>query len=89
MDEIWLVAVTEAYCAKDASRRLQEYAVSREEVIDKYLVEQRELKRWVDRNIEAGTCAAAVLELRKRREEMKHERAEQRIKLANRQILHG
>jgi integrase len=74
MDEIRLLAGSEAYRAKDAARRLQEMtAQSRLQVIEAYFAANPEVKRWVDRNIEAGTCAAAVSELREKKEEWRQE----------------
>ena len=74
MDEIWLLAGSEAYRAKDAARRLQEMtAQSRLRVMEAYFAANPEVKRWVDRNIEAGTCAAAVSELREKKEEWRQE----------------
>jgi hypothetical protein len=79
MDEIWNLAVSEAYCAKDAHRRMQELVgLSREGVIETYLTQQPELKRFVDRSVEAGACTAALRQLQERRQEMTLERAEQR-----------
>lgn len=79
MDDIWQVAVSEAFGAKDASRRMQELSgLSRDQVIETYLATQPELRRWVIRNIDAGTCAIAIQQLRERRDEMQQERAEQR-----------
>jgi hypothetical protein len=75
MDEIWLLAGSEAYGAKDGERRLQEMSVqSRIQVIDGYLAMNPEIKRWVDRNVEAGTCAAAVAELREKKERLRQSR---------------
>lgn len=69
MDEIWLLAGSEAYGAKDAVRRLQETTgQSRLQVIESYFAANPEMKRWVDRNIEARTCATAVSELREEKE---------------------
>ncbi len=49
MDEIWLLAVSEAYGAKDATRHLQEMTEqSRLDVIQAYFAANPELKRWVD-----------------------------------------
>ena len=79
MDEIWFQAVSEAYGAKDATRRLQE--MQRQtgvEVIEGYFSANPEIKRWVDRNIEAGTCVAAVSELREKREQFRKWKEEQR-----------
>jgi hypothetical protein len=78
MDEIWLLAGSEAYSAKDAARRLQEMTgQSRLQVIEAYFAANPEVKRWVDRNIAAGTCAAAVSELRERKERFREWRQEE------------
>ena len=50
---------------------------SRLDVIELYFGANPELKRWVDRNIEAGTCAAAVSELREEKERLRQWRQEQ------------
>jgi len=79
MDEIWLQAGIEAYGAKDGARRLQEMmGQTRVQVIDSYFAENPEIKRWVERNIEAGTCNQAVTELREKREMLKQLRQDQR-----------
>ena len=63
---------TEAYGAKDGARRLQGMTgQSRLQVVEAYLAENPEIKRWVDRNIEAGTCAAAVSELREEKQRLR------------------
>jgi hypothetical protein len=86
MDEIWLLAGSEAYGAKDAARRLQEMTgQSRLQVIEAYFAANPEVKRWVDRNIEAGTCAAAVSELREKKERFREWRQERRGGAAQRE----
>ena len=80
LDKIWLLAVSEAYGAKDAARRMQEMTgQSRLEVVEAYFAANPEVRRWVDRNIEAGTCAAAVSELQEKMEGFRKWRQEQRI----------
>jgi hypothetical protein len=72
MDEIWLLAVSEAYGAKDGARRMGEMAGrSRLDVIEMYFDENPEVKRWVDRNMKVGTCSAAVSELREKEQRYK------------------
>ena len=84
MDEIWLLAGSEAYGAKDAVRRLQEMTgQSRLQVLEAYFAANPEMKRWVDRNIEAGTCASAVSELRERKERFRERRQDQIGKAAS------
>jgi len=79
VDEIWYQALSEANGAKDAVRRLQEMqGQTRLEVIEAYFRANPEIKRWVDRNIEAGTCAAAVSELREKREQFRQSKQPQR-----------
>jgi hypothetical protein len=72
--EIYLVAGIEAYAAKDGARRLAELMLPEVQVVEKYLAENPEMRRWVERNIETGTCAAAVAELRKRKERIRQAR---------------
>ena len=75
MDEIWLLAVSEAYGAKDGTRRLGEMAgQSRLQVIEAYFMANPEIKRWVDRNVESSTCAAAVSELQEKKEQLRQSR---------------
>jgi hypothetical protein len=76
--EIYLLAGIEAYAAKDAARRLSELMVPEVQAVEKYLAENPETRRWVERNIEAGTCAIAVAELRKRKEEFRQARLAER-----------
>jgi hypothetical protein len=52
--------------------------LSRLDVIAWYFEENPEMKRWVDRNIEAGTCTDAVAEFRAKREDFRRWRQEQR-----------
>jgi hypothetical protein len=74
MDEIYLLAGSEAY------RGQRMHAIvgrSRPEVIARYYAENPEIERWVDRNIEAGTCADAIAELQaKKAERQLHEQRE-------------
>jgi hypothetical protein len=72
--EIYLLAGIEAYAAKDGARRLSELMVPEVQAVEKYLAENPEMRRWVERNIEAGTCASAVAELRKRKEQSRQAR---------------
>jgi hypothetical protein len=76
--EIYLLAGIEAYAAKDGARRLGELMVPEVQAVEKYLAENPETRRWVERNIEAGTCASAVAELRKRKEEWRQARLTER-----------
>jgi hypothetical protein len=76
--EIYLLAGVEAYAAKDGARRLGELMVPEVQAVEKYLAENPETRRWVERNIEAGTCAIAVAELRKRKEEFRQARLAER-----------
>jgi hypothetical protein len=76
--EIYLLAGIEAYGAKDAVRRLEELMVPELQAVEKYLAENPEMRRWVERNIEAGTCANAVAELCKRKEEYRQARLAER-----------
>jgi hypothetical protein len=76
--EIYLLAGIEAYAAKDGERRLGELMVPEVQAVQKYLAENPETRRWVERNIEAGTCAIAVAELRKRKEEFRQARLVER-----------
>jgi hypothetical protein len=74
MDEIWLLAGSETY----QSNRMHAIAGrSKLEVIAWYFAENPELKRWADRNIEAGTCADATAELRAKKEDrLQHQQRE-------------
>jgi len=75
--EIWLLAVQEAYIAKDGARLMQAMQGKSElQLVEDYLRVNPELHRWVDRNIEFGTCAAAITELREKKEEFWHARLE-------------
>jgi hypothetical protein len=76
--QIYLLAGIEAYAAKDDARRLGELMVPEIQAVEKYLAENPEMRRWVERNIEAGTCATAVAELRKRKEEFRQARLAER-----------
>jgi hypothetical protein len=81
--EIWLLAGSEAYRAKDGARRLHEMVgQSRLRVIETYFAANPEMKRWVDRNIEAGTCTAAISELREKKEGFRQWRREHRARPA-------
>ena len=74
MDEIWLLAGSEAY---RGNRMRAIVGRSRLEVIAWYFAENPEFERWVDRSIEAGTCADAIVELRAKKEERQlHEQRE-------------
>ncbi len=75
--EIYLLAGEEAYRAKDGERRLQELMVPEVQAVEMYLAANPEMRRWADRNIEAGTCAAAAAELRKKKEQFRHVRLAQ------------
>jgi hypothetical protein len=76
--EIWLLAVGEAYIAKDGVRRMQQMQGKSElQLVEDYLAEIPEIRRWLDRNIEAGTCAAAITELREKKERLRQARLEQ------------
>jgi hypothetical protein len=72
--EIYLLAGIEAYAAKDGARRLGELMVPEVQAVKKYLAENPEMRRWVERNIEGGTCAGAVAELRKKKEQFRQAR---------------
>jgi hypothetical protein len=52
------------------------------DVIEMYFRENPELKRWFERNIDSGTCGAAVAELREKKERLRQSREEQRHTLA-------
>ena len=71
MDKIWMMATTEAYVALQA----QKLNGSRDHVIEAFFSEYPELKRFVDRNIEAGTCHEALLQLDKQTDAVRQERA--------------
>lgn len=73
--EIYLLAGIEAYAAKDGARRLGELMVPEVQAVEKYLAENPEMRRWAERNIEAGRCAAAVAEVRKRKEQFQQARS--------------
>lgn len=76
--EIWLLAVQEAYIAKDGARRMREMQGKSElQLVEEYLTENPEIKRWVDRNIEAGTCEVAVAEMREKKERFRQARLDQ------------
>jgi hypothetical protein len=77
MDEICLLAISEAYGAKDAARGMQEMqGQSQLQVVEAYFTANPEIKRWVDRNIEASACAAAVAEMREKKEHLRRSRQE-------------
>ncbi len=82
--EIYLLAGIEAYAAKDGARRLGELMVPEVQAVEKYLAENPETRRWVERNIEAGACAIAVAELRMRKEEFRQARLAERGDLPRR-----
>jgi hypothetical protein len=77
-DELYLQAGIEAYAANDGGRRLRELTLPKLQAVEKYLAENPEMQRWFERNIQAGTCAAAVAELRKRREEFRQAKLAER-----------
>jgi hypothetical protein len=72
--EIYLWAGIEAYGAKDGARRLGELMVPEVHAVEKYLAMNPEMRRWVECNIEAGTCGAAVAELRNKKEQFRQAR---------------
>jgi hypothetical protein len=72
--EIYLLAGIEAYAARDGARRLGELMLPEVQAVEKYLAENPEMRRWVERNIEAATCGAAAAELRKRKEKFQQTR---------------
>ncbi len=72
--EIYLLAAAEPRCAKDGERRLRELMMPEVQAVEMYLAENPETRRWVERNIQAGTCAAAVAELRKKKEQFRRAR---------------
>jgi hypothetical protein len=76
--EIYLLAGTEAYAANDGGRRLRELMLPEVQAVEKYLADNPEMRRWVDRNIEAGTCANAAAELRMKKEEFRQARLAER-----------
>lgn len=65
INEIWLIAGIDAF-----QRNLMHQVTGRpaSEVVDWYLSEHSHMRRFVDRHIEAGTCAEAIAELRSERE---------------------
>ena len=75
MDEIYRLAGSEAY---RGHRMYEIVGRSRREVIAWYFAENPEFERWVDRSIEAGTCADAIVELRAKKEEFRRSLHEQR-----------
>jgi hypothetical protein len=75
MDEIRLQAGIDTY--RDHRTR-EIVGRSRLDVIEWYFAENPEFKRWVDRNIAAGTCADAAADLRAYREEFRRWQDEQR-----------
>jgi hypothetical protein len=82
MDEILLLVGSETY---RGNRMRAIVGRSRLEVIAWYFEENPEFKRWVDRNIEVGTCADAIVELRAEKEEFRRRLQEQREDLPTRQ----
>jgi len=74
IDEIWFTALDAAY-----SRHLTHLVQcpSRDGVIAWYFKEYPGMKRFVDKHIEDGTCAAAVAELRAGLEELRQTRQKQ------------
>jgi hypothetical protein len=76
--EIYLWAGIEAYAAKGGARRLGELMVPEVQAVEIYLAENPEMRRWVLRNIEAGTCAVAAAELRKKKEQFREARLAER-----------
>jgi len=83
--EIYLLAGIEAYAAKDGARRFGELMVPEVQAVEKYLAENPEMRRLVERNVEAGTCAIAVAELRKRKEEFRQARLAERSDVPRRE----
>jgi hypothetical protein len=84
--ELWLVALDEAYNAKDAKRRMDEIAgLAENQVVDVYFSYHPKMKSWAEGHIAAGTCEEAIQELRANSKETKKARAAQRadqVKLA-------
>jgi hypothetical protein len=73
--EIYLLAGIEAYAARDGGRRLRELMVPEVQAVQHYLAQNPEMVRWVERNIQAGTCASGVAELRERKEQFRQARS--------------
>ncbi len=73
-DEIWLLAVDAAY-QRNLMHLVQ--GLSRSDVLAWYFGEYPEMRRFVDRHIEAGTCDAAVAELRIESEKFRQWRIDQ------------
>jgi hypothetical protein len=81
--ELWLVALDEAYNAKDAKRRMDEIAgLAENQVVDVYFSYYPKMKRWADDHVASGTCEQAIQELRASLKEMRKARAAQRAEQA-------
>lgn len=76
--EIYLLAGFEAYLAKDGQRRFAELMVPEVQAVEKYLAQNPEVRRWVDRNIECGSCAEAAATIRERRRLFREDRLAER-----------
>jgi hypothetical protein len=63
--QLWLVALDEAYAAKDADRRLNELiGLPEHAVVEVYFEYHPEMKRWANDHISTGTYKVAIYELR-------------------------
>jgi hypothetical protein len=62
--QLWLIAVDEAYNAKDSLRRFSEIngRLGRD-VVEVYFTYHPEMREWAEDHVKAGTCEAAIIEL--------------------------
>jgi hypothetical protein len=83
--EIYLVAGIEAYAAMDGGRRLRELMLPELQAVQHYLAENPEMARFVERHIQAGTCAVGVAELREWKQKYRQARLAERGELPKRE----
>ncbi len=78
-DELWQVAVDEAYNANDAVRRMAEIAGRcKRDVVEAYFNYHPEMRDWAAEQVATGTCESAIHELRAMLKRTRELRAEQR-----------
>lgn len=62
--QLWIVAIDEAYTAKDAARRMSEMlGLAESDIVAVYFTYHPEMKRWAEDHIRNETCDVAIAEL--------------------------